>query len=186
MKNFAILLVILCSCVTKENVRTERQDFGSFSIELPSDWRVNDVQGIDSQVKEIVTSKGDTIHFDYGVYSSSLEEASVKIYPSSMISWFLENKYDTTGRVFINKENIEEADREKYRKWKNSFEMIDGYQAKIVEPKVIGDGLTGVYFDSLGVGPMGKLMLQISGFNLSPKGNELFLKSIRTIRIKKK
>ncbi|RAU81902.1 hypothetical protein [Pontibacter arcticus] len=186
MKKLSILLVILSSCVAKENVRMEKQEFGAFSIDLPADWKVNEVQGIDSYVSEIVTGDGDTIHIDSGVYSNSLEEESVWMYPSSMIPFFLERETDTTGMVFLNKEKIEEADREKYRKWKNSFERIDGYQAKIVEPKVVGDGLTGVYFDSLGVGPMGKLKLQISGFDLTPESNRLFLKSIMTIKIKEK
>ena len=156
-----------------------------FSLHEPaSNWRENEVQGFDSYVREIVTADGDTIHTDYGVYSNSLEEEGVRMYPSSMIPWFLERDIDTTGMLFLDKEKIEEADREKYRKWKNSFETIDGYRAKIVEPKVVGDGLTGVYFDSLGVGNMGKIKLQISGIDLTPESNEFFLKSIRTIRIK--
>lgn len=164
----------------------ERQNFGPFSIDLPADWKVNEVQGIDSYVREIVTGDGDTVRFDYGPYSNSLEEPSIRMYPNSMLSWFLEREIDTTGMVFLDKEKIEESDREKYRKWKNSFEAIDGYKAKIVEPKVAGHGLTGVYFDSLGFGNMGKLMLQISGRNLTPQNNDSFLKSIRTIKIKEK
>jgi hypothetical protein len=186
MKKLSILFVILSSCISKEGIRMETQNFDSFSIDLPADWRVNEIHGIDSYVREIITSDGDTLHIESGVYSSSLEEESIRVYSSNMIPWFLERDIDTTGMIFLNKEKIEEADREKYRKRKNSFEMIDGYQAKIVEPKLVGDGLTGVYFDSLGVGPMGKLKLQISGFDLTPESNELFLKSIKTIKIMEK
>lgn len=163
----------------------ETTDFGSFSIDLPAEWKVNEVQGIDSYVREIVTGDGDTIYFDYGYYSSSLEEESVRMYPSNMIPWFLEREIDTTGMVFLNKETITETDREEYRKQIAVHDTIDGFAAKIVEPKVARNGLTGVYFDSLGEGSLGKIMLQVSGIDLSPVNNNLFLKSIKTIRIKK-
>ncbi len=159
-------------------------NFGSFSIDLPVDWKVNEIKGVDSYVKEIVTSDSDTIYFDYGYYSDSLEEESIRIYPSSMIPWFMERKIDTSGIVFLNKEKIENSDREKYRKQKFTYEIVDGYQAKIVEPRIIGYGLTGVYFDSLGVGDIGNIRLQISGQDLDSDNNELFLQSIRTIKIK--
>ncbi|WP_162051434.1 hypothetical protein [Pontibacter pamirensis] len=163
----------------------EATDFGSFSIDLPTEWKVNEVQGIDSYIWEIVTGNGDTIYFDYGYYSNSLEEESVRMYPNNMIPWFLEREIDTTGMVFLDKETITESDREKYRKQIAVQDTIDGFTAKIVEPKVAGNGLTGVYFDSLGEGSLGKIMLQISGIDLAPVNNDLFLKSIRTIKIKK-
>ncbi|MBF9254390.1 hypothetical protein I2I11_13880 [Pontibacter sp. 172403-2] len=185
MKKLPILLIILSSCMAKESIRMETMDFGPFSIDLPAEWRVHEVQGIDSYVREIITGDGDTIYFDYGYYSNSLEEESVRMYPTSMIPWFLEREIDTTGMVFLDKETITESEREKYRKQIAVHDTIDGFTAKIVEPKVAGNGLTGVYFDSLGEGSLGKIMLQISGIDLTPINNHLFLKSIKTIRIKK-
>jgi len=179
-------MIILSSCLAKEGIKMKPSDFGAFSIDLPTNWRVNEVQGIDSYVREIVTDDGDTIHFDIGYYSSMLEEKSVRIYPVSMIPWFIENKIDTTAMVFLDKVKIEESDREKYRKQKEVYTTIDGFSAKIVKPKDAGIGLTGVYFDSLRIGSMGKIMLQISGYNLKPKNSDLFLESIRTIKIKEK
>ena len=185
MKMLSLLVLILtCSCVANKPVEMHTTNFGSFSIDLPVDWKVNKIKGIDSYVKQIVTSDGDTIYFDYGYYSNSLEEKSIRIYPTSMISWFMENEVDTSGMVFLNKEKIEDSDREKHKKQKTTYELIDGYQAKIVEPRIIGNGLTGVYFDSLGVGDIGNIRLQISGQDLNSDNNELFLQSIRTIKIK--
>lgn len=160
-------------------------DLGPFSIDLPTNWQVVEVQGIDSYVREIVTGDGDTIYFDYGYYSNSLEEESVRIYPSNMIPWFLEREIDTTGMVFLDKEKITETDREKFRKQIELHDTIGGFTAKIVEPRIPGSGMTGIYFDSLGEGSIGKIMLQVSGVDLAPVNNDLFLKSIRTIKIKK-
>lgn len=60
-----------------------------------------------------------------------------------------------------------------------SYETIDGQRAKIVIPKIIGEGLTGVYFEGLGNNGMNRL--QISGENLRAEQQELALRIFRTI-----
>ncbi len=45
-----------------------------FSISLPPGWRVNERQGIDSYVGEVV-GDGVRLHFDYGAYSWNLDPA---------------------------------------------------------------------------------------------------------------
>lgn len=65
-----------------------------------------------------------------------------------------------------------------------TYETIDGYKAKIVVPKIAGNGTTGVYFADLG-GEIQKTRLQISGHNLSAVQQETALKIFRTLKFKK-
>jgi len=49
-------------------------DFGSFTIEAPNNWTKVKVQGIDSYVGRIAIGNTDTLEFDLGPYSNSLNE----------------------------------------------------------------------------------------------------------------
>ncbi|WP_157600528.1 hypothetical protein [Rufibacter sp. DG15C] len=142
-----------------------------------------DLKGIDSHIKAIVTEDGDTLQFDYGFYSGALEEESLKVYPANLRKIFIERGRDTTGFIFLDKEIVSSSDLEPYRKQRLENKIIDGFRASIMTPKKPGTGITGVYFDSLGNGPIGNIQLRFSGNNLKPKNSVLFLKSINTIRI---
>lgn len=69
-------IVILTSCFLfmtckKEEPRSEWEtfDFDIFTVEAPSEWHKFTGRGYDSKVGGI-TNKKDTIHYDYGMYSS--------------------------------------------------------------------------------------------------------------------
>jgi len=64
------------------------------------------------------------------------------------------------------------------------YETIDGYRAKIVTPKIIGNGTTGVYFGDLG-GSFQKTRLQISGYDLTETQQKIALKIFRSLTFKK-
>ncbi len=61
-----------------------------------------------------------------------------------------------------------------------TYETIDGRRAKIVVPRVVGRGTTGVYVEGLGTGGMDRL--QVSGENLTAAQQETVLGIFRTIR----
>lgn len=63
---------------------------------------------------------------------------------------------------------------------------IDNKDAKIVSPKKHGNGVTGVYFDSLWKSGSYKDKLQISGENLKVKNQNDLLKAIKTIKFQKR
>ncbi|MFA6918061.1 MAG: hypothetical protein WC285_04520 [Candidatus Gracilibacteria bacterium] len=121
-------------------------DADSFTLSLPTGWKFNKLQGIDSYVGEFV-GDGAKLSFDYGRYSNPLAD---------------ENDPDHTV----------------------TYETIDGYKAKIVIPKVTGDGTTGVYFADLG-GKIQETSLQISGRDLTASQREPALNIFRTIKIVK-
>jgi len=59
-----------------------------------------------------------------------------------------------------------------------TYEAIDGFNAKIVVPKIVGNGTTGVYFDNLG----SSNKLNIEGYDLSATNQDVSLKIFRTIK----
>lgn len=64
-----------------------------------------------------------------------------------------------------------------------NYETIGGYRAKIVIPKVTGNGTTGVYFGDLG-GEIQKTRFNIYGQNLNASQQETALKVFRTLKFK--
>lgn len=78
---------------------------------------------------------------------------------------------------------LKEVGPESLRKQNFRFDSIGGFEAKIVFPRRAGTGVTGVYFDSVGVGGMGKKGLNLYGEDLSKDNEQALLKAILTIKI---
>ena len=68
-----------------------------------------------------------------------------------------------------------------------SYESIHGRRAKIVIPKTIGKGMTGVYFGDLGGGPLtlSRTAFNLVGQNLSASQQQTALQIFRTLQFKK-
>ncbi len=66
-----------------------------------------------------------------------------------------------------------------------TYETIDGHRAKIVVPKVTGNGITGVYFDKLGGGGPQQTRFNLYGENFTSAQQETVLKIFRTLKIVK-
>ena len=65
---------LLISC-NNTNDGKKTLDFGRFTIEVPSTWNKVKLRGIDSYVGLIAIGETDTLTFDLGWYSSSLQES---------------------------------------------------------------------------------------------------------------
>jgi len=169
------------------NFSSEKEmDFGAFSMKTPENWAYIKQRGIDSFVGKIALDKNDTLQFDYGLYSSSLEEDLGFIITKDSVFTYEENenKNDTMNRYvqkFYAKRdtlNIKNLYKTEY-----SFEVINNLKAKIVMPKKTGIGLTGIFFENTRQNGKG-MRFQISGYNLSEKNQKDFLKAIRTLKFK--
>lgn len=115
-------------------------DAGAFSLFAPPGWEFHQLQGVDSYVGEFV-GDGVVLRFDFGRYSSPLNEAKEPAYAIA-------------------------------------HESIGGFPAKIVSPRTLGHGITGVYFRN--VGRSNGLCLW--GKDLTSAQQELVLKIFETIR----
>lgn len=64
---------------------------------------------------------------------------------------------------------------------KVTFAVVDGKGAKIVSPKVSGQGFTGIYFENIKSGSMQE-KLTLSALNLTPEAERSFVRAFRTLR----
>jgi hypothetical protein len=126
--------------VSKVPADWHRLNAGYFSVYAPPGWTFHKLQGVDSYVGEFV-GDGTRLKFDYGLWSSPLDEAHGPKYA------------------------VDE-------------ESIGGYRAKIVSPRVPGQGVTGIYFPKI----TEKNKHCLYGQNLSASHQELALRIFRTIR----
>ena len=161
-------------------------DFGPFSMTTPDNWKYIETRGIDSFVGKIALDGKDTLDFDYGYYSSSLNEDLGLITTKDSVFKEVKNEnINDTLNPYVIKfyAKRDTLNLEKLYKTQYSFESINNLKAKIVTPKKVGIGLTGVYFENISTKRKG-LRLQISGYNLSAENQKSFLKAIKTITFK--
>lgn len=164
----------------------KEMDFGAFSMKTPENWTYIKQSGIDSFVGKIALDKNDTLQFDYGFYSSNLEEDLGFIITKDSVFTYEENenKSDTINRYVKNfYAKRDTLVVEKLYKTEYSFEIINDLKAKIVKPKKSGIGLTGVYFENTRLNGKG-MRFQISGYNLSEANEKEFLKAIKSLKFR--
>jgi hypothetical protein len=158
-------------------------DFGSFKIQAPKTWNKLKTDAYDSNAGIIVTKNNDSVFYDYGPYSSSLEEPTGAIISRKDLNELLKvnPEADTTAFMILN----ENANQEDFIKSKITYKKIDGYKAKILEPKQIGKGMTGVYIDSIKTVSLGKIRFNLYGTNLKKENQIELLKAIQTLQFRK-
>lgn len=170
-----VLIMVLNSCI-KEDVNDYKEvDLNSFSIVIPENWKQLKVNGIDSSVDAFLTKKNDTILFDYGKYSSKMDDV---VNVSGIDE---KRKLDSLGfptkEMFFSKTpNIDKNQGTFHREY-FYYEKIDGKTAKIQVPKRIGQGFTKIYFDDIN----GKT-LSIRSKNLDSIEQSELLKSFKTVK----
>ncbi|UQB69501.1 hypothetical protein [Epilithonimonas zeae] len=184
MKALTYLLIaffILLNC-SDDSIKT--MDFGDFQIQTPRHWKELKSDACDSNAGIIVTKNKDSIHFDYGMYSNSLDENPIIINRTMLKEILLQDsKIDTTELIIV--ENIEKVNREDYLKSKISYKNIDGYNAKILIPKKIGNGMTGIYIDKIKTELHGEVKFNFMGENLSKQSQTELLTAINTLKFTK-
>lgn len=157
---------------------------GDFTMRVPSNWELIKEKGTDSFLGKIAIDKTDTVSFDLGWYSNSLDEE--KPYKVEDNKVFLINKgkskpdstiYDYCGMA-------DTIVLEKFLKNKITLVKIDNKNAKIIKPKKHGDGMTGMFIDSLWIKNSHINRFQLNGVDLKPQNEELLLKAIRTIKFR--
>jgi len=173
-----IILLMLLSCIDKQKGETKTLDFGRFKIDVPGTWQQVKAKGIDSYVGLMILDEGDTVSFDLGWYSNSLEDESVYVENDDVYLVDNESHPDFYGKV-------DTVDIEKFKKNKIKWTTIDGKRAKIVQPKQTGKGMTGVYFDSLWTKGSGTDRFQMNGKNLTADNQRRLLEAFETLKFKK-
>lgn len=145
-----IILATLPGCTDKQRGGTKTLDFGEFTIDVPSTWQTVRTKGMDSYVGLMTLDHGDTVSFDLGWYSNSLEEEyKFKVENGDV---YLKNEKESISNsvLFGFYGKADTVDIEKFKVNNVTWTTIDGKRAKLIQPKNTGTGTTGIYFDSCG------------------------------------
>jgi hypothetical protein len=181
-----ITLYGLTACnQAKLKSETKTMDFGAFTIQTPQSWQQIKAKGADSFVGRIAIDEKDTLNFDLGWYSNSLSESAPPIITRSMLKHFeqIGQPLDTSEVIIV--ESLKGIDPYIYKKQNISWEKIDSLNAKIVYPRNSGDGITGVYFDSLWVHGSNVDRFNLYGKNLKPSNEKIVLHIIKSLNFKR-
>ncbi len=177
---------ILASLTLFILVKTDNKilDLHTFSLETPEHWTHIECRGIDSYCGYIAIGQGDTLGFDYGYYSGSLEEhIPFSISNDSLFMEYRnENKNDSLNPYIYKFYGlVKDVNFEGLRKQRYYYENIGGFKAKISVPKKANDGFVGVYFERASKKNQ-NIRLNISGDHLDPENQKAFLEAIKTIK----
>lgn len=180
VKKYLLILLFLLSC--RDESKT--LDAGSFTIEVPNNWEILKEKGIDSFVGKISIDETDTVSFDLGWYSNSLDEEKPYYLENDRVFLLNDRKSKPNSLLYEYYGRTDTTDLEKFLKNKVSFETIDNKKAKIISPKKAGYGTTGIFIDSLWVKGSGVDRFQLNGKDLKPENEKKLLNAIRTIKFK--
>jgi hypothetical protein len=183
---YAILLLTLLSCTNKQRGGAKTLDFGEFTIDVPSTWQPVRAKGIDSYVGLMTLDHGDTVSFDLGWYSNPLEEEYKFMVENGDVYLKKENESTSNSVFFEFYGKADTVDIENFKVNNVTWTIIDGKRAKLVQPKNIGTGMTGIYFDSLWVAGSGIDRFQMNGKDLHPDNERQLLKAFETLKFNKK
>jgi hypothetical protein len=173
----ALPLLFLSSAEEKE------MDFGSFSMTTPAQWTFVEEPSTDCFKGHIVLGSRDTIQVYNGNALDKLEYNR---------GFYLHNDSIFQFQPKTNKANPKQdrfyarAADVNFRKIANvafSEVKIDAKKATVCIPKTIGIGTTSVHFKYKNKSGQ-KMSLLLSGFYLSAENQSLFLKAIKTIKIR--
>lgn len=156
-------------------------DFGDFTIQVPEGWKELKPETTDSNAGIMITKNKDSVFYDYGPYSNSLEENPVIISRKNLKKMLSEHPETDTTEFFIINDD-ETASPQDFIRNTITYKKIDRYNAKILEPKQTGKGMTGIYIDSIRSGSLGKIRFNFYGKNLSQESQTELLNAINTIK----
>lgn len=152
----------------------------SLTMKIPADWRLDTLPGYEAPVSIFIIKSKDTIYYNFGSDSYSFNEYKF-VKPDSLKLWYKSKGFDVSKMIFSEDPETDFAqgiflDEYYY------YDTIDNKRVKISLPKKSGKGLTGIYVKQV----VDSLSLSIYGFNLPPEEQNLFLRSIKTIKFDSK
>lgn len=174
--------LLLCLCNPEKATETKTLNFGEFTITVPSAWQPLNEKGIDSFVGRIALTDGDTISFDLGWYSNPLEEEVPYKVDEKNVYLLDQSKSTSNSRTYDFYGRRDTVDVEQFHKNKITWSTIDGRKAKVIEAKLPGDGMTGIYIDSVWRAGSGIDRFQLNGTDLTPANQQALLAAIQTLK----
>ena len=181
LKSLLVINLFLLGC-NQTVMKNQTVKIGPLSLNVPQGVQVIDAAGIDSHVKLFVLNKKDTLTADLGRHSFPLKE-DIKPVISEKEKKDLEilsGRKIESNKVIISDEAEDEIRYGLFLKNYYSYDTINGIPIKLVKPKKVGDGITGVYASKLKDGNT----FVIYGVNLDSLAQKEALDIIKSIKYK--
>jgi hypothetical protein len=153
-------------------------------LTLPATYQFVKGKGVDSDVHYIITDKRDTIGVEYGHKGiiDNLYSVPVAVFPYSKREWVVKSlgREPTPDDVLFSEFPEDDNDQRIFEKNYFMYDTINNIVVKIVQPKRIGDGITGLNIPKL----KDSMSLTIRGDNLDSSTHKALLDIFRTLRYK--
>lgn len=187
-KNLFILIAIFSffSCKEKEKILSTHDVTiaNTLVINAFDKTRFLEGKGIDSYVGYLINDKNDTFRVEYGNRGiiNSLYYPSAPVFPLSQKKGTVERagKEPSADEVLFSEYPEEDREQKIFDKNYFMYDTINKIVAKLVQPKKIGDGITGLYIPKLKDGKS----FSIYARNLDSVGHRQALQMFKTIRYK--
>jgi hypothetical protein len=186
-KTKLLLLISLCFCrCTGNDVRDAISTSigGNLILEMPKEMNLIEGKGIDSYVAYIVDAKKDTIHVEYGnkgvIYDLRSETPPVFLLSQKEHVVKTLGKELSSDDVLFSEYADEDREEKIFDKNYYMYDTINNIVVKLVQPKRIGYGITGIFIPKLKDGKS----FSIYARNLDSSTNQHLLRMLRSIRYK--
>tara|TARA_R110000796_G_scaffold71409_3_gene162075 strand:- start:65085 stop:65642 length:558 start_codon:yes stop_codon:yes gene_type:complete len=174
-RNLLLVISLAVSLFACETEGFKLMDFEKFEMEVPSDWEIIQLKGIDSYVGGVITSEGDTLIFDLGWFSQDVEERDIAF---EMDESYLENWKPNEEGMIPNDSAFIRAYKPHHS---YQYDSIDCFKVKFVTPLDTLGGFSGVFIDSLKVDGVDVTKFNFYGWGLSDRTEKEFIAALKTI-----
>jgi hypothetical protein len=187
-KHLLIPIAFFCFYSCKEGEQATAADdvtiANALVVSATDKAKIVEEKGIDSYVAYLVNDKRDTFHIEYGDRGiiNSLYEPGPSVFPLSQKQGTIERagKEPSTDEVLFSEYPEQDREQKIFDKNYVMYDTVNTIVAKLVQPKRIGDGITGLYIPRLKDGKS----FSIYATNLDSAGHRRALQMFRTIKYK--
>jgi hypothetical protein len=172
-------ILVLNFCRTNPKVNKSAQIENVLALDVPDNFKITTQKGLDSYVFEISNDIDLTFFGNLGYFPDKLEETAFPVFPLA-----LKDSIIARGKGQLNSSNVFFSDNPdvdyKLRVFSRQFyfyDTLNGILVRIVHPKKIGNGITGIYVPKLRDGRS----LSLYGENLDSTKHKLALEIFRTL-----
>jgi hypothetical protein len=185
--NVLVLALLLTGCNQHEkpgNEKNKEVQIGILRMDIPSSAKFLKGNGVDSYVAYVVSNRNDTFDIEYGqsniIYD--LFDYPPKALPLKDKEGILQKfgKLPSPDEAVFSKLPEKDNVQNIYQKEFYMYDTINGIIAKVVQPKKIGEGKTGLYIPELKDGNS----FSIYAKNLDSTSHQNALQMFKTIRYK--
>lgn len=172
--NFIALIFITLN-VSCNKSSLKKIDLIDYTMDIPNDWSILNIEAIDSESIVLLTKKKDTILCLYGDYKNQFDETN-KVFSNDQINEIKQLDLDS-GHLFSSETPEVDQAQGTFLEHYYSYLTIDNQLAKIKIPKFNLKKEMGIFFR--------KRNIALFGLNLDENEQKQLLDSFKSIKFKK-